>query len=181
MCSCLENRVVIQRKSARRLPNEPRRTASSSNRCPENRVPDRQACVELRGIAFDLGGVSRGIAGYRGVSRTFWRGVGCGAGVSPWQKPYISIWFRRTVCARGRARHYQVRVSRWNRLIFYNIKSAAARPSAEPDAIVEFYARVPCRILRRRRARRAALTDEKARGAKAPRTRANATNTIKIR
>ncbi len=68
MCSCLENRVVIQRKSARRLPNEPRRTASSSNRCPENRVPDRQACVKLRGIAFDLGGVSRGIAVYRGVS-----------------------------------------------------------------------------------------------------------------
>ena len=123
----------------------------------------------MQGIAFDLGGVSRGIAGYRGVSPTFWRGVGCGAGVSPWQKPYISIWFRRTVCARGRARHYQVRVSRWNRLILYNIKSAAARPSAEPDAIVEFYARVPCRILRRRRARRAARTGEKARGVKAPR------------
>ena len=82
-------------------------------------------------------------------------------------KPYISIWFRRTVRARGGARHYQVRVSRWNRLILYSIKSAAARPSAEPDAIVEFYARVPCRILRRRRARRAARTGEKARGVKA--------------
>ncbi len=91
--------------------------------------------------------------------------------MSPWQKPYISTWFRRTVRARGRARHYQVRVSRWNRLILYNIKSAAARPSAEPDAIVESYARVPCRILRRRRARRAARTGEKARGVRAPRAR----------
>ena len=122
--------------------------------------------------------------GYRGVSRGIadilvrcrvWRG-----GVAVAKTIHFHMVSAHCVCE-GRARHYQVKVSRWNRLILYNIKSAAARPSAEPDAIVEFYARVPCRILRRWRARRAALTDEKARGVKAPRTRANATNTIKIR